>query len=192
MKWLYELIYRIVQLFNLDIARVFGPHAILEQLVLSLELPPGRAIDLGCGNGRDVIFLARHGFEAVGVDFSPTAIRLARQNAEEAGVQVAFVQDDLTDLRHVTGTFDLLLDYGAINDLNDEARNRYMENVLPLTRVGSRYILMCFDKKLGSEEVERRFGDHFHIEVPRDVRGEPIPSGIGLYVMTKRSSEAAV
>ena len=45
------------------------------------RLAPGRAIDLGCGTGANVRYLAQHGFEATGVDFSPVALR----SAAEAG-----------------------------------------------------------------------------------------------------------
>ncbi len=99
-----------------------------------------------------------------------------------------FIRDDLTDLRHVSGTFDLLLDYGALNDLGQEDRDRYVQNVLPLTHHGSRYLLMCFDKKLGRGEMERRFGADFHIEVPDTKLEGSIPAGISLFVMTRTSS----
>jgi len=46
-------------------------------------IPSGRALDLGCGSGTNVIYLARHGWEAVGVDFSPVAIAQARQKAKD-------------------------------------------------------------------------------------------------------------
>jgi Methyltransferase domain len=43
--------------------------------------PPSRALDLGCGPGTNVIYLAQHGWEAIGVDFSPLAIQQARKKA---------------------------------------------------------------------------------------------------------------
>jgi 2-polyprenyl-3-methyl-5-hydroxy-6-metoxy-1,4-benzoquinol methylase len=53
----------------------------LVQLVESGELLPGRAIDLGCGEGDNAIFLAQHGFQVTGIDFSPAAIDKARAKA---------------------------------------------------------------------------------------------------------------
>ena len=47
---------------------------------------PGRALDLGCGTGTNCVYLARHGWEVVGVDFSVLAIRPARRKARRAGV----------------------------------------------------------------------------------------------------------
>jgi SAM-dependent methyltransferase len=49
-------------------------------------LPPGRALDLACGEGRNALWLASRGWQAVGVDFSPTAIDRARRLAEQASL----------------------------------------------------------------------------------------------------------
>jgi hypothetical protein len=68
--------------------------------------------------------------------------------AAEAGVAVTFIQDDLTDLRHVSGTFDLLVDYGTLDDLSLKDRELYRQNMLPLTRPGSRFLLYCFEWSL--------------------------------------------
>ncbi len=181
----YEFIYRIVQLFNVPISRVFGSHDELQELILSVARPPGHALDLGCGDGRDAIFLAKSGFDVTAVDFSPTAIKLARKNGREAGVSVNFVQDDVTKLRHVEGTYDLVIDIGAFNDLAQDARGLYMDNVLPLTRIGSRYFLMCFEKKLEPEEIDRRFGDYFNVESLHDESEGPLFPGVDLYSMLR-------
>lgn len=183
--FVYELIYRIVQLFNVPMSRVFGPPEELQELIMSVADPPGHALDLGCGNGRFAIFLARNGFDVTAVDFSPTAIKMARKNAQEARVNVNFIKDDLTKLRHVTGTFDLVLDIGAFNDLSQEGRDLYMDNVLPLTHTGSRYILMCFEKKLAPEVIERRFSKHFSVEGLGGEMGRISFPGVSLYAMTR-------
>ena len=181
----YEAIYRIVRLFNVPIERVFGSHEELQEAILAVVNPPGRALDLGCGDGRDAIFLARNGFDVTAMDFSSTAIKLARKRVQEAGVQVDLVQDDLTDLQHLSGTFDLVIDIGAFNDLGQDSRDRYMQNVLPLTHSGSRFILMCFDTKLEVDEIETRFRGQFNIGSLQSQSNEPLFPGVKLYSMVR-------
>ena len=53
----------------------------LVELVESGRLRPGRAIDLGCGEGDNAIFLAQHGFEVTALDYAPSAIAKARRKA---------------------------------------------------------------------------------------------------------------
>lgn len=60
------------------------PNATLVDLVGTL--PPGRALDLGSGEGGDAVWLARQGWQVVGVDISPTAAARAQGAAIEAGV----------------------------------------------------------------------------------------------------------
>lgn len=50
---------------------------------------PARALDLGCGSGRNAIFLARRGFSVEAVDYSNAAIAWARERVVEAGVDVS-------------------------------------------------------------------------------------------------------
>lgn len=164
MKRLYEPLYRFIKLFRVPISWVFGSKAELERLVASGRIQAGRAIDLGCGAGLEAIYLAKEGFDVTGVDFSPTAIEMARKNAKPEGVKVEFIQDDLTRLKHVKGTFDFLVDYGALNDLNRQDRDSYVMNVLPLSHPGSQFLLMCFEGNLPLTEIEQRFVDSFSIE----------------------------
>lgn len=163
-KWVYELFYRLP---FVPISWIFGsPHEIKEytQLVENGGIPVGRAIDLGCGEGSNAIYLAQNGFDVTGVDFSPNAIRRAAINSQTAGVEVNFIVEDLTNIHHVSGTFDLLVDFGALNDMNQADRNLYMQNVLPLTHPGSCYILLCITNSLPAYEVEQRFTENFVIE----------------------------
>lgn len=73
-------------------------------------LTPGRALDLGCGEGGDAIWLARHGWTVTGVDISPTAVSRAGVAAREAGVPdgvVRFLTADLATWRD-DGCYDLV------------------------------------------------------------------------------------
>jgi len=78
---------------------------------------PGRALDLGCGTGTNVITLAKHGWDVTGVDFSRRAIHIAKKKAQRNNVQVDFRIEDVTRLDSITGKFDLILDMGCYHSL---------------------------------------------------------------------------
>jgi SAM-dependent methyltransferase len=73
------------------------------------DLPPGRALDLGCGEGADAVWLAERGWDVVAVDISDTALGRAAEAASSRGVadRIQFVQVDLSD-EFPDGTFDLI------------------------------------------------------------------------------------
>ena len=57
-------------------------------------LAQGRALDVGCGSGRDAVYLAKHGWHVTGVDFAETGLNAARRRAQEDGVEVRWVKGD--------------------------------------------------------------------------------------------------
>src|SRR6185312_13451966 len=56
-------------------------HALVELVEGPARLAPGRALDLGCGTGRNALYLARAGWETVGVDMVGYAVEVARRKA---------------------------------------------------------------------------------------------------------------
>lgn len=60
-------------------------------------IPPGRALDLACGTGRNALFLAERGFRVEAVDISGVAIRRAREEADRRRLQVDFRVADLDE-----------------------------------------------------------------------------------------------
>ncbi|WP_375423443.1 FAD-dependent oxidoreductase [uncultured Friedmanniella sp.] len=81
------------------------------QLVAEVAgLTPGRALDLGCGEGADVVWLATQGWQATGVDWSATALSRAEAHAATAGVgdRTAWVTADVAGWAPPAGTFDLV------------------------------------------------------------------------------------
>lgn len=107
-----------------------------------------RAVDLGCGTGANVVYLAESGFAVTGVDFSPVALRKARRRAEEAGVahRCRFVEADLTEpaTAAIGGPFDLLVDFGTLDDLGAAGRAALARNVAGLARPGALFLFWCF------------------------------------------------
>ena len=82
-------------------------NARLAEVASALE--PGSALDLGCGEGADAVWLAERGWHVVAVDISDTALQRAGTAADARGVsdRIAFVQRDLSD-GFPDGTFDLI------------------------------------------------------------------------------------
>jgi 2-polyprenyl-3-methyl-5-hydroxy-6-metoxy-1,4-benzoquinol methylase len=65
------------------------------------DLPPGRALDLACGEGRNAVWLAERGWEVVGIDFSDVALEKARALADARSVDAQWVQADLLEFERV-------------------------------------------------------------------------------------------
>jgi SAM-dependent methyltransferase len=79
-------------------------------LVAEVEsLPPGRALDLACGEGQNAIWLAHRGWSVRGVDYSEVAITKARARADREGVGVEFVLSDLLDFEPDPRAYALVL-----------------------------------------------------------------------------------
>ena len=115
------------------------------------ENPPGRALDLGCGTGTNVITLAKNGWQATGVDFAPHGIKIARQKAKQANLDVNLLVDDVTHLDKVDGKFDLILDMGCYHSLSAEGKANYRKNLERLLAPGGTYLLYAFFRE-DSEE----------------------------------------
>src|ERR1700744_2255273 len=84
-----------------------GPNCFVAEELAAL--PPGRAIDLGTGEGRNAIWLAERGFTVTAVDFSHGGRARAAALAAERGVSVDWVYADLLDYQPGPGRYDLVL-----------------------------------------------------------------------------------
>jgi 2-polyprenyl-3-methyl-5-hydroxy-6-metoxy-1,4-benzoquinol methylase len=83
------------------------PDAALQELVGSLA--PGSALDLGCGPGRNAVWLARQGWSVTGVDASSVGLEQAAARARASGVTLQLVNADLRHYHPPEATFDLVV-----------------------------------------------------------------------------------
>jgi SAM-dependent methyltransferase len=121
----------------------------LVELVESGQVPPGRALDIGCGTGTNAIYLAEHGFQPVGTDIAWLAIRRARRKARKAGVSVAFYVAEAVKLGTpagppIGGSFDLAVDIGCLHAMLSADRLAYASMLRRMLRAGGYYLLYAW------------------------------------------------
>jgi 2-polyprenyl-3-methyl-5-hydroxy-6-metoxy-1,4-benzoquinol methylase len=104
-------------------------------------LAPGLdALDIACGEGRNSVFLAHHGFRVTGLDISDSGLAKGRNRAQAGGVDVDFRRVDL-DGCIIEGTYDLILNFNFL------LRELIPSEVAALTPGG----LLLFDTIMASE-----------------------------------------
>ena len=147
----------------------------LRDVVSALTIKPGsRALDLGCGMGRNSLFLARTGFTVTGVDSVERALRVARERARVASISIDFTNGDVTRLEKsgVKGPFDFLLDSGCFHSMSDEERDRYGQSLAAVSAPGAEFLIMAFGRKTGrtmgprganTSDVEASLAAHFEL-----------------------------
>jgi len=101
----------------------------------------GRALDIGCGTGTDSIFMAKRGLNVTAVDFIARALEFAKMRAKEYGVEICFIQADVTELE-LKGKFDLVFDSGCLHSFDEKTRLRYKSRLLEMMSPQSHYVLI--------------------------------------------------
>ncbi len=108
-------------------------------------LRPGRALDIGCGPGRNAIFLARNGFQVDAVDISATAVAWARERGAGSGVEFRH-----GDAFAVEGSYDLVYDSGCFHHLPPHRRVSYLALLDRVLRPGGHFALTCLTTDEGT------------------------------------------
>ena len=140
-----------------DVVWVPTPRALVEKMLdLAAVTPRDFVVDLGSGDGRMVIAAAKRGARALGVEYDPEMVRLARKNAAEAGVaeRATFIEADMfeADFKQAT-VLALFLLPGNLRKLSP----KFMD-LAPGTRIVSNTY-----KIDGWEESDTAYGDNFCI-----------------------------
>jgi SAM-dependent methyltransferase len=125
-----------------------------------LLAPPGRALDVGCGNGRNAVWLAAQGFDVHGVDLSAQALEWAGELARRRGVALALQQASVFEPAPAAASLDLAYDSGCFHHLAPHRRAAYVALLARALRPGGLLGLVCFGPGAGcgwdDDEVYRR------------------------------------
>jgi SAM-dependent methyltransferase len=143
------------------------PPEVVEWVEGPKALPPGRALDIGCGTGTNCQYLLDHRWQVTGVDFVPRALKAAKRKAPGATLLIGDVTR-LTDLG-VSGPFDLMLDLGCFHSIPDQRRDAYVRETAKVAAPGATFLLFAFAERgpggiqAPEAEIRRRFGADFDL-----------------------------
>jgi tellurite methyltransferase len=112
---------------------------VLEVLQPTADFSP-RLIDLGCGEGRDIVYFARQGFEVTGLDLSPVGLEKAERYAEEAGVQIETIHADVAEYE-LGATYDVIFSTGTLHFIPPDARQARFEQYKARTSPGGIHVI---------------------------------------------------
>ena len=112
----------------------------------------GDVLDVGCGEAAISLHLAEHGYTTVGLDLSPTAIDLARREAERRGLtNVSFEVADIGSFTGYDGRFGTIVDSTLFHSIPVEAREGYQQSIVRAAAPGASYFALVFDKAAVSD-----------------------------------------
>ncbi len=142
--------------------------ALIDREESGREPPYGRALDLGCGTGLWSTRLAQHGWEVIGIDVVPKALRIARERARRAGVEIRFVEGTITALTAagIGSGFRLILDFGVVHGLPPEQVQVVGREVTAVASEDATLLMYAFSpgrrgplpRGIDRQEIEQAYG----------------------------------
>lgn len=105
---------------------------------------PGRVLELGCGPGRNAIYLAEQGAQVDAVDLSEVALTWGRERAKVKDLIINFICKNIFDLDFEEGIYDMVYDSGCFHHIPPHRRLSYLELLYKALKPGGFFALTCF------------------------------------------------
>ncbi len=129
-----------------------------------------KVLDLGCGSGWLAVYLARQGFEVVGVDVSAQAINLANTWASQEDLKISFDVADASQLQYQAGSFDAVVANSIFEHFPIKQAQQLTDKVNTMLRDGGIFI-GCFDKVGGGPGEYYTLEDGTHVYTDKARKG---------------------
>ncbi|MGN7400028.1 class I SAM-dependent methyltransferase [Cytobacillus praedii] len=115
----------------------------------------GKVLELGCGPGRNAIYLANKGCSVDAVDLSIESIKWAKERALESKVKVNFIHSNIFELDIKEGAYDLVYDSGCFHHIAPHRRMSYINLVKKALKPNGFFAMTCFVQggELGGAEI---------------------------------------
>jgi len=109
----------------------------------------GKAMDIGCGNGRNARYLASNGFTVEGIDFSKECLDWAKEHKDHRS-DIEYLNTSFFDIKKEHGTYDFIYDSGCLHHIKPHRRAQYLKKIFNLLKPGAYFGLVCFNDKGGA------------------------------------------
>jgi ubiquinone/menaquinone biosynthesis C-methylase UbiE len=161
------------ELFQQEEFRWREPHpAVVEFAKLLQARRLQRVLDLGCGTGRHLIYLAKEGCEVHGTDISQTGLTYARQWLSQEGLAAELKQSDMTAIPYPDGFFDAIISIFVIYHGTVEAMSRAIAEIYRVLRFGGLALLTFISTR------SYRYGRGEEIEPGTFIPDEGVDAGV--------------
>lgn len=117
-----------------------------EIMKIKPPVKPYRVLEIGCGEGKDAVFLAKNGYLVTAFDAAQTGIDKARSLAKRHGVQIDFFQADVLDYRPDT-SFDIVFSSGVLHYIPRKLRGEVISSLKEHTTAGGIHAVNVFVDK---------------------------------------------
>jgi ubiquinone/menaquinone biosynthesis C-methylase UbiE len=121
-------------------------------------------LDLTCGTGSQVFFLAKRGYKCIGADFSPDLLKIARKKAKKEKIAVKFIDGDMRTLK--VGAFDAAITIdNAVGHLTKAGFEKAMKNIHSNLKEGGIYIFDILNLQAMTDKVVANLAYHMNEQV---------------------------
>ncbi|MGD0807440.1 MAG: class I SAM-dependent methyltransferase [Anaerolineales bacterium] len=145
-----------------------------------VQLPPGHSLDIGCGTGTNLLYLAQHRWTVTGIDYAAGAIAKARRKLRNYSPVLLVADATKLGRLDLPGPYDLALDIGCFHSLTDEDRRGYPEGLARWMKSGGVFLLYAWQpgsaedrRGISREKTIRFFENEFHLSRYEQGTGHP-------------------
>lgn len=117
-----------------------------EIMKLRPPVKPLKVLDIGCGEGKDAVFLARNGYLVTAFDLSESGIEKGKKLAEKCNAYVNFLKADMLDFR-ASEYYDIIFSSGVFHMIRPEARKEIIDDLKEHTNQGGIHAINVFVDK---------------------------------------------
>jgi SAM-dependent methyltransferase len=148
-----------------------GPQSAVKELVNRWEIR-GSILEVGCGAGDNVLYLAEHGHEAWGIDSDRNAIHRAKEKAARRRIQAVFQVGDPLQSANWGVYVDNIIDCGLFHTLADGNRAKFENALRQSLRPRGHFFLLCYSdqqperagpRRITQKEILRTFAKKWHV-----------------------------
>lgn len=142
-------------------------NALIEKLLKEQKVKT--VLDMTCGTGSQVFYLAERGYDVVGSDFSPALLAIAQNKAKELNRNITFIDGDIRELQ--AGQFDAVITiFNAIGHLTKAGFEKALQNIQANFKDDGVYIFDIFNLQAITDDII----DDFAMDIESVVNGDHI------------------